>query len=232
MCGRYSLGISTDELVEIFDVPDARESALEELGLPRYNIAPSQEAPALVLGSDGRRLGPLRWGLVPFWADDPSIGNRLINARSETAHEKPAFRQAFRKRRCLIPADGFYEWKKPESGNGSKTPYWIHHQDDEILTMAGLWERWEPEEEDEGPLTTFTILTTDASEGMSHIHPRMPVLIPPDGRDTWMSRDTDPGEARELLHPPPEDILAAREVSTYVNSPENEGRECVEKVEE
>ena len=122
MCGRYTLTKTADELVEVFDVRSTPDFALD---LPRFNIAPTQVAPVLVLGPEGRRLGALKWGLVPFWADDPSVGNRLINARSESVREKPSFREAFQRRRCLIPADGFYEWRAQEGG-GPKTPYWIH----------------------------------------------------------------------------------------------------------
>ncbi|HSR43265.1 MAG TPA: SOS response-associated peptidase [Longimicrobiales bacterium] len=225
MCGRYSLATTTDELVEVFDVAEAPAF---DFGLPRWNIAPTQDVPTLVLGREGRRLGPLRWGLVPFWADDPSIGNRLINARSETAHEKPAFREAFPRRRCLVPADGFYEWKRPPEGKGPRTPYWIHAADGHLLTLAGLWERWRPPEGE--PLHTFTILTTRANRWMEPIHGRMPVVVAPEDRNAWMDRDTPVEAARELLGPAPEGLLAAREVSTHVNKPENDDPACVEPV--
>jgi putative SOS response-associated peptidase YedK len=225
VCGRYSLGRDADELVEVFDVPGGLEIPLE---LPRWNIAPTQEAPSLLRGSGGLRLGPLRWGLVPFWADDPSIGNRLINARSESVDRRPAFREAFPRRRCLIPADGFYEWQRPASGRGPKTPFWIHPADGSLMTFAGLWERWRPASGP--PLFTFTILTTGANAWMRTIHDRMPVIVAPGERDRWLDRDASPGDLQDLLVPPPEELLVSREVSTRVNRPENDDPACVEPV--
>jgi putative SOS response-associated peptidase YedK len=227
MCGRYTVGLSVDELAEAFDAPAAPDL---DLGLPRWNVAPTQDAPALVRGPEGRRLGGLRWGLVPFWADDPSMGNRLINARSETAHEKPAFRAAFRRRRCLLPADGFYEWQRPED-SGPKTPWWIHGAAGAPLTFAGLWERWE-DPDDEEELLTFTILTTRASPWMESIHGRMPVIVPPESRDTWMATEASVDDLRELLEPAPDHALTGHPVSTRVNSPSNDGPELVEPVED
>jgi len=235
MCGRYSLAATTEELVEIFAVPAA---PLLPLPVPRWNVAPTQYAPTLVLGPEGRRLGALRWGLVPFWAGDPSIGNRLVNARSETAHEKPAFREALRRRRCLVPADGFYEWKPPPSAGGPKkgagTPYWIHRADRGVMTFAGLWERWRPGGEGAGtqvePLHTFTILTTDAPGWLRDVHDRVPVIVAPEHRDRWMNPETPLDEARGLLLPPPEDALVAHQVSTRVNRPANDDAACVEPV--
>lgn len=227
MCGRYSLAVTAEELVEVFDVPALGAHALE---LPRWNVAPTQLAPALILGRDGRRLGPLRWGLVPFWADDPRIGHRLINARSESAHQTPAFREAFRSRRCLLPADGFYEWKRGPGGRGPRTPYWIHPPEGGLVTFAGLWERWRPPEGE--PLHTFTILTTGAGGWLKAIHDRVPVIVAPEDRDRWMDPDTPAEQARELLGPPGDDLLIAREVSTRVNKPEHDDPGCVEPMGE
>ena len=224
MCGRYTLTKTADELVEVFDVTSAPDFALD---LPRFNIAPTQVVPVLVLGPEGRRLGALKWGLVPFWADDPSIGNRLINARSESVREKPSFREAFQRRRCLIPADGFYEWQSQEGG-GPKTPYWIHRPGREPFTLAGLWDRWRPDEGE--PLHTFTILTTRASDWMVPLHDRMPVIIGEADRDRWMSRDTSEEDAHAMLSPPSEDYFTAYPVSREVNKPANDDPGCIELV--
>lgn len=150
----------------------------------------------------------------------------MINARSESADRKPAFREAFPRRRCLLPADGFYEWKRPETGRGPKTPYWIHPANGVLITFAGLWERWRAP--DGELLHTFAILTTRANEWMVRLHDRMPVVIAPEDREPWMDPDTALGEVRRLLKPPPEELFTARAVSTYVNRPENEGPECIE----
>lgn len=218
MCGRYTLTTPLDELLAIFDVPGVAFDYR-----PRYNIAPTQTAPVLARDDEGRRIGLLRWGLIPFWADDPAIGNRMINARSETASSKPAFRSAFRSRRCLVLADGFFEWKKE---GGGKQPYWIHRPDGEPFTMAGLWERWEPE--DGEPIYTFTILTRDATEELRSLHPRMPVVLDRDRGEAWIERDRDREELEALIAPPPEEELTWHPVSTVVNSPRNDVPECVE----
>jgi putative SOS response-associated peptidase YedK len=190
---------------------------------PRYNVAPSQEMPVLVHGASGLEGRRFRWGLVPFWADDPSIGNRLINARSETAHQKPSFRNAFRRGRCLVPADGFYEWRK---GPGGKIPFWIHMEAGEVFTFAGLSERWS--DPDGGTLETFTILTTDANELLEPIHPRMPVILPAESRRAWLDADAEEEDLRGLLRPAPSSGLAVREVSTRVNSPANDDPSCLD----
>lgn len=218
MCGRYTLTTPLDELLAIFDVPDVAFDYQ-----PRYNIAPTQTAPVLARDDEGRRIGLLRWGLIPFWADDPAIGNRMINARSETASSKPAFRSAFRSRRCLVLADGFFEWKKEGEG---KQPYWIHRPDGEPFTMAGLWERWQPEEGE--PIYTFTILTRDATEELRSLHPRMPVVLERDRGEAWIERDREPAELEDLLAGPPDQGFSWHPVSTVVNSPRNDVPECVE----
>ena len=221
MCGRYTLATPLGELVELLE---ADHVAMEEWP-PRYNIAPTQDAPVLIAGDGGeRRLGTMRWGLVPFWADDPSIGNRMINARWETASEKPAFRQAWSHRRCIVPADGFYEWRKPDGGSGPKTPYWIHPREGRIVAMAGLWERWREGKSDE-PLHTFTILTRAASEWMKPLHHRMPVLLAEDHLTPWLA-----GAGLELSEGDAVP-LEAHPVSRSVNSPAHEGPELVAPVE-
>jgi len=224
LCGRYSLGVTREELIEVFDVGTARDVVP---ALPRWNIAPTQEAPALLLGSEGPRLGPLRWGLIPSWAGDVSIGSRLINARSETVHRRRAFREALPRRRCLVPADGFFEWRR-EPGGRPKTPFWIHPAAGGLLTFAALWERWGHGARE--TIYTFTILTTSANRWMGDIHDRMPVIVGHDDRELWMERDAPMSDVNALLAPPAEALLAARRVSTYVNRPANEGPRCVEAI--
>jgi putative SOS response-associated peptidase YedK len=219
MCGRYTLTSSPETVASLFDltaVPDY---------LPRYNVAPTQEAPVVRVleRAAGRRLDLVRWGLVPFWADDPSIGNRLINARAETAAEKPAFRDAFKRRRCLVVSDGFYEWKKEAGG---KQPYWIHFPDRRPFAFAGLWSRWDKGDE---PLDTFTILTRDAHPGIAAIHPRMPVILERDAWQPWLDPEGhDAAALDELLRGAAGGGLESRRVSRLVNSPANDVPQVLE----
>jgi putative SOS response-associated peptidase YedK len=192
--------------------------------LPSYNVAPTQEVAAVLLESGERRLEMLRWGLIPSWADDPQIGSRMINARSETAAEKPSFRTAFRKRRCLIPADGFYEWQK--TGNG-KQPYYIHMKDGSPFVFAGLWETWGGDGKDE--IRSCTILTTDPNELIAPIHNRMPVILYPENYELWLDPDVREVDLlSSLLGPYPEDAMEAYPVSRRVNSPANDEPSCIE----
>ena len=160
---------------------------------PNYNVAPTQEVPAVVAGNGGgeRRLEMLRWGLIPSWADDPGIGARMINARSETVAEKPSFRPAFKERRCLIPADGFYEWQKT---NGGKQPHYIRMKNGRPFAFAGLWESWKG---DGNEIRSCTILTTNPNDIAGEIHNRMPVILPPEGYEVWL--DPDVRETDQLL---------------------------------
>lgn len=222
MCGRFSLTASNEGLVNYFGL--ARGLALE----PRYNIAPTQPVAAVRVEEGERRLTLLRWGLIPFWANDPKIGYRMINARAETAHKTPAFRAAFRGRRCLIPASGFYEWDKKE---GSRQPYHIRRVDGQPLAFAGLWEHWEAKE-GQAVIESCTILTTAASEPVARLHERMPVILEPEDFTRWL----DPGEQRverlrALLQPAAPGVLEMYPVSTYVNKASNEGEQCVEVAE-
>jgi putative SOS response-associated peptidase YedK len=217
-----------DDLVEVFEVT---EVALEE-HKPRYNIAPTQQAPVLVLGSAGLRLGSLRWGLVPFWAADPRIGNRMINARSESVASTPAFRESFRTRRCLVPADGFFEWMAGEAGESAarkgkprKDPFWIHRPSQRPFTFAGLWSRWRSPEGER--LHTFTILTTRVNDRLRPLHDRMPVVIHPPDRQAWLSPDADLAALKGLLFPAPDSFFEAWPVSRAVNSPDVDGPICV-----
>jgi putative SOS response-associated peptidase YedK len=219
MCGRYTLSTSIDKLAEEFDLsgslPDLQSS---------YNVAPTQEVPAVMEGNGGRRLEMLRWGLIPSWADDPGIGNRMINARSETVAEKPSFRRAFKERRCLIPADGFYEWQKT---NGSKQPFYFRMKGWRPFAFAGLWESWYGD----GEIRSCTILTTAANNLVGEIHPRMPVILPHEVYDLWLdSTVQDRDQLLSLLAPYPTEDMEAHPVSRRVNNPSNNEPQCVESV--
>ena len=224
MCGRYTLTVPLSNLVDAFDVPPP-----DFEHTPRFNIAPTQVVPIVAQDQRGRRMGQLRWGLIPSWSKDPAVGSRLINARCETVAEKPSFRAAFSRRRCLVPADGFFEWKKnppSEGGRQTKTPYWIHSPSGEPFAFAGIWERWG--QTDGTPLFSFTILTTEASPDIRHIHPRMPVILPLEAHRTWLDPGRDPSELRSLLVSFAEGGLRAHPVSTLVNSVRNDMPECIE----
>jgi len=220
MCGRYTLRTPVETLAEEFGISDP----LPEIPT-RYNIAPTQEVAAVLEEDEERKLEMLRWGLIPSWADDPAVGNRMINARSETAAEKPSFRTAFRKRRCLILADGFYEWQKT---NGGKQPYYIRMEDGSPFAFAGLWESWDKYG---GEIRSCTILTTDANEMVREVHHRMPVILPPETYDLWLDPDMQETEPLlDLLRPYPDDGMEAYPVSRFVNSPSNDDERCVESV--
>jgi putative SOS response-associated peptidase YedK len=189
--------------------------------MPRYNIAPTQEVPAVrAAAQGGRELVVLRWGLVPAWAKDRAIASRLINARSESVAEKPAFRRAFAARRCLLPADGFYEWRKE---GAAKQPYRITLADGEVFAFAGLWEHWRDGEGGED-LETCTILTTEAHPSIAeiHPHPRMPVILPSDDYAAWLDRDSSRDALLEMLGPYAEKPLTAGRVSLRVNKVAND----------
>ncbi len=216
MCGRYTLTIEQEALQVALGIEGLFHPA------PRYNIAPTQQAP-VIFHEEGRTVSTaMRWGLVPSWAKELSIGNRMINARSETVHEKPSFRSAFRVGRCLIPADGFFEWKAEERG---KIPFWIHLESGEPFTFAGLRESWRSPEGES--VNTFTILTTRANDFLRPLHERMPVILPPEARGVWLAPSEDPGALQRLMVPFPDVPLAVREVSTRVNSPRNDDAACI-----
>ena len=217
MCGRYTLTTPGDAVAELIELESAPRLA------PRYNIAPTQESAVVRQIGDHRRLLSLRWGLVPYWAAEPGIGNRMINARSETVAEKPAFRSSLRRRRCLVPADGFFEWRRTAAG---KQPYLIRLDGGGPFTFAGLWDRWVPH--DGEPIESFTILTTRPNELTSAVHDRMPVILPPSHHELWL----DPKEGRSkrlapVLRPFPADRMEAFPVSTVVNKPANDTAECI-----
>ena len=219
MCGRFGQKASAAELAAAFEAA----WRCEEPQLPRLNIAPTEHAPVLLL-KDGRRvLDVFRWGLIPSWATDAKIGNRMINARAEGVLEKPAYRAAFQRRRCLVPASGFYEWKKVGK---VKVPQWIHPADGLPLTFAGLWEAWRPAKDAE-PVLTFTILTTTPSADVAGIHDRMPVIVAPLDRDAWLDAGTAPADLAALLRPAPDGLLLHHAVSTAVNRPAYDGPELI-----
>ncbi|HUF75997.1 MAG TPA: SOS response-associated peptidase [Longimicrobiales bacterium] len=218
MCGRYTLAASTEELVEELEVPWP-SFALE----PRYNIAPSQDVPVVAEDRHGRRVGLLTWGLVPGWADEPGAG--IINARGESVADKPSFREAFERRRCLVPADGFYEWRKE---GGSKIPYWIHPPGGGLISFAGIWERWGRAGAE--PRHTLAIITTNASEDVAEVHDRMPVVVAPPDRGRWLARSSEHEELIALLRPAPRGSLARRQVSPRVNRPAEDDVGLIEPV--
>ncbi len=224
MCGRYSLTTPVEGLRQVFGF-------LEQPNLaPRYNVAPSQEIAAVRLGEDGERhFAQLRWGLIPSWAKDVKIGYKMINARAETVAEKPAFRAAFRRRRCLVLADGFYEWQKREKG--AKQPYRITLADGGPFGFAGLWESWRDPESDER-IESATIIVTEANDLLRPIHDRMPVILAPADFDAWLDTER-PGEAAQaLLCPYPATALAAYPVSTRVNKVTNDDAAVIAPLEE
>ena len=223
MCGRYTLTSKGDEVALLFDLSEIPSFP------PRYNIAPTQETAIVRVTAPGapRHLDFLRWGLVPYWADDPSIGNRMINARSEGVADKPAFKWSFRKQRCLIPTDGFYEWKKEGK---LKQPYHIRRKDRRPFAFGGLWARWKPKGEvGAEPLDTFTIITTDANELIKPLHNRMPVILDPASFDLWLDPAVDDRERLlELLGPYDGNQMETVPVSRAVNSPANDTPDCIQ----
>jgi len=223
MCGRFTLTLDPGELQELLEL-----GPFIHIVQPRFNIAPSQPVP-IVKEAKTRAVELYRWGLVPFWADDPKIGYRMINARSETAHEKPSFRAAFKYRRCLILADGFFEWHSKAKGT-PKTPYFFKLENDYPFSFAGLYEHWQSK--DGGELHTCTILTCPPNEMVSKYHNRMPVILDKDARWTWLEQGMDKSILRDLLAPYPADKMKCYAVSRAVNSPENDRPEVLEPVVE
>jgi putative SOS response-associated peptidase YedK len=220
MCGRLNLTASGSELAEVFGLDEIPNVA------PRYNIAPTQPIAVVRLAPQRgrRRMDTLRWGLVPSWEKDPAVGNRMINARVETAASKPAFREAFHLRRCLIPTNGFYEW---ESRSGVKQAFVIRRKDGHPFALGGLWDRWDGGE----PLETCTILTTEPNEVVRPIHDRMPLILPPEAYELWLNPRVDEVRAlKRFLGPVSAQDLEAVPISSRVNAPENDDPEVLEPI--
>lgn len=246
MCGRYATTASTSDLVAAFDAALAEDDA-SKLQSPSYNVAPTQTVPVILerptrpdpdSQEDAepeivRQLRAVRWGLVPSWAKDPGIGSRMINARSETLTDKPSFKVAAARRRCILPAAGFFEWTKdPE---GKKLPYFLHDPDTPILGFAGLYELWpDPGKAKDDPdrwLWTTTVITRPATDALGHIHDRTPVIVTPDLRDDWLDCTSGkPSVAKDLLEALPEPHLVPYRVSTEVNSVRNNRADLIEPV--
>ncbi|MGI9119688.1 MAG: SOS response-associated peptidase [Acidimicrobiales bacterium] len=230
MCGRYTSVTSVAALARFFAVD---EVVTGDVGL-RHNVAPTQDVPAVAEASGGRRLGQMRWGLVPPGARDPGVGSRMINARAETVSNKPAFRRAFEHRRCLIPADGFYEWQA--RGDGAvKQPWYIRHRDGTPMAFAGLWERWRPgphRHDGVGHVVSCTIVTTSANRALAPVHHRMPVVLAPACWEAWLDlANHDTAALRSLLAPAPDELFERVRVRTLVNSVANDGPGLVEPLD-
>jgi putative SOS response-associated peptidase YedK len=227
VCGRFTSRTPLDDIVAAFDVD---EVAAPDLGA-RYNVAPTDEVYAVAEVDGVRRLGSLRWGLVPWWADDPKIGSRMINARAETVATKPAFRKLLRQRRCLIPADGFYEWRKA-SGDRPKQAFHIRPADGGLLAFAGLWDTWRPKggSGERERLTTCTIITTTAEEPVGVVHDRMPVVLDPESWGLWLDTDVDDDELLTSLLRPAHDLELVP-VGDAVNNVRNDGPHLLQPVD-
>lgn len=236
MCGRFARFSPAHIFRMLFQLDEFLDL------IPQYNIAPGQDVYAVrgINIRDERQrtaspkdytkeVAPLKWGLIPFWSKDPTIGNKLINSRSETVAEKPAFREAFKNRRCLIPTDGFYEWQKQKQG--PKQPYFIHMKDNQPFAYGGIWEQWKNSEGKK--IETFSILTTSPNEIVKPIHNRMPVIIDSKDFDIWLNPTVqEPVELKPLLEPYDDSKMDAYPISMFVNSPSNKGEQCITKLEE
>lgn len=225
MCGRFSQSQSANAIAQTFQVPDVPPLT------PRYNIAPTQAVPTVLQTSEqqDRQFRMLHWGLIPSWAKDSKIGSKLINARAETVAEKPSFRSAFRKRRCLVLADGFYEWQQQE-GKKQKQPFYFRLNDGHPFAFAGLWEHWEDSNGEE--IDSCTILTTQANELMHPIHNRMPVILDPKHYELWLNPEVkQPELLQPLLCPYPTQEMMTYPVSKLVNKPSQDSSDCIERVE-
>ena len=226
MCGRFVSASPPDQIASYFDA--APPEALLE---PSYNVCPTNDVYAVLVDGGVRRLTALHWGLVPFWAKDPKIGSRMINARAETVMEKSAFKGAFKKRRCIIPADGFFEWKVQE-GSKKKQPMYIHRPDGEPYAFGGLWELRRPKDRPDEELRSCTIITGAPNERMAEIHERMPLILPPDRWADWLDPDLqDTDVIGQFLVPAPKSLIAFHPVSTEVNNVRNNGAELLAPVD-
>ena len=220
MCGRFALIVDASVLADVFHVDPPHELS------PRFNIAPTQDIPVVRTGRDQtRECVLLRWGLIPAWAKDQSIGARMINARGETVADKPSFRAAVKSRRCLIPASGFFEWARV---GDRKQPHYIHFEDDRVFAFAGLWERWTRGGD---PIESCTIITTSPNDLVAPLHDRMPVILPSERHEEWLAPEAlDPARLAGLLAPHPAQGMEAFPVSRHVNRPANDDPRCIEPV--
>ena len=227
MCGRYVSSTPPDQLASYFGATLTAETLVD----PEYNIAPTRAVWTVFDDGDARRLDLARWGLVPMWAKDLSVGNRMINARSETVAEKNAFKKAFRRQRCIVPADGFYEWTT-RPGQKHKQPWFIHRPDGEPFAFAGLWETWRGPERSDDPIRSCTILTGPANDKMAEIHDRMPIMLPPESWSRWLDPEVDdPGLLGRFLVPAPPQLITFHPVSSEVNNARNHGEHLIDPVE-
>lgn len=222
MCGRFTLTAESDVVASVFELGEVPTLS------PRYNIAPTQPVLAVLADPHQQERFPqtLRWGLIPSWAKDPGVGARMINARAESVATKPAFRSAQRHRRCLIPADGFYEWQKV-AGEKRKQPFYVCMDDGRPFAFAGLWEHWEGP--DGSAIQSCTVITTEPNELMRPLHDRMPVILPRQDYDRWLNPSArDPASLETLLVPHPAENMKVFAVSTYVNAPSRDTPQCIE----
>ena len=223
MCGRYNLRTPMAELAELFDALPVADWESWWIR-PRFNIAPTQTVPVIRVNHGQRRISGLRWGLIPFWAKDSSIGSRMINARAETIAVKPAFRSAFKRRRCVVPVDGFFEWQK--RGQAAKQPFHIMSRNEKPLALAGIWESWT--DKDRETVESVAIVTTQPNELMARLHDRMPVILSSEVMSRWLDPDfDDTARLEEDLVPCDPHLLRCDPVSKLVNNPRNDSEECV-----
>lgn len=219
MCGRFAFTSSVNDIVEEFNIEEVKGDVSNS-----YNIAPGQDV-AAIIDNDSRRLGLLRWGLIPSWADDPRIGSRMINARAEELAQKPSFKKPLRQKRCLIPADGFFEWKKEEN---RKTPFYVFLKDRRPFVFAGLWDIWKSPQGEK--TATCTIITTSPNSLVEKLHSRMPVILPEEHIDIWLDRSVEEEEKLlPLLKPYPAEDMEYYKVPRLVNSPENDSPKVVSR---
>lgn len=225
MCGRFVSATPADQVAAYFGARSP-EALLE----PNHNVAPTNDIYAVLADGGVRHLDAFHWGLVPSWAKDATIGSRMINARAETVADKSTYKPAFRRRRCIIPVDGFYEWARVP-GAKARQPFFIHRPDGEPYAFAGLWETWRGADKDQAPLRSCTIITTTPNEEMAKIHHRMPVVLPPSAWDEWLDRENeDIDTLGRLLVPCPAHLITLRPVSTAVNNVRNRGDSLLEAI--
>ncbi len=219
MCGRYQMSVREDEITVRFNV-----NVYEELYRPSYNCAPSQKLP-VISNDDQANLSFFKWGLIPFWAKDPKIGYKMINAKAETIMQKPSFKNSFKRKRCLVISNGFYEWKKEKHG---KIPFRIFLKDEKLFSFAGIWDEWKDSEN--RPVRTFSILTIKPNKLMEMIHNRMPVILEAKDEQSWLNEEK-PEEVVKLLKPFPPEKMEAYKISSLVNSPRNDSGEIINPIE-